>query len=132
MNTTRIFYTARSKAIKSIAVCFFIICPQLALQAQPFAGSGGGSSPFQEPGGIGWSSTPSGDLPAGVAYSPFSPFSPSSSSSPVLYGPGGNPIGGLPISSGHWLLLGLVLMYAGWRFFKRRQVDKKAYLIPIL
>ena len=131
MKTLRIFYASHNKKIESILTVAFILFSFLPLQAQPFSGL---SSPTQLSEGSTGIFPQTAEPSGGVAYTPFSPFSPSQQNglSPVLYGPGGTPIGGLPTSNGCLLLLGFVLIYSGWRFFKRRTLNKKACLIPAL
>ena len=131
MKTSGILYISQSKVFISIgllALALFIFLPS---QAQPFSGS---SSPTQLFEGSVWIFPQFTEPARGVAYAPLSPFSPSRqhSLSPVLYGPGGTPIGGLPISNGSLFLLGCVIIYAGWRFFRRRKLIKKAYFSSVI
>ena len=42
-------------------------------------------------------------------------------SDPVLYGPGGDPIGGLPVENSTWLLFGAAVVYVGCRCFAKRR-----------
>lgn len=49
---------------------------------------------------------------SGLVYSPFEAYKNTHAPQPVLYGPGGDPIGGLPIQDGYWLLFFVVLSYS--------------------
>ncbi len=132
MKTSRIFHAFSNRAVRLCFTALFI--PFFTALAQPFSDV----PPSPESNGIVWNSTTTAvGQSAGSMYTPYSPFSPVSPSlqngdNPVLYGPGGNPIGGLPISNGHWILLSLVLVYSIWRFFKRRETDKKLRIIIIM
>ena len=127
MKTSVNLYSSKNKTLASVLTFIFVLFTFLSLHAQPFSGQ---LSPTQLTEGSAEIFQQSAEPAGGVAYTPFSPFSPSQQNGlgTVLYGPGGTPIGGLPTSNGCLLLLGFVLMYAGWRFFKRRRV-KKAYII---
>jgi hypothetical protein len=79
------------------------------------------------------SNVPSTVGPSG-GYQPFSPFTPSQQNPfgaqdqpfgpPVLYGPGGNPIGGLPVTDGVGLLFFAVLGYCIYKTVKRYKTTK--------
>ena len=132
MKTSGNLFESQSKKFASIVALALVLFSFLPLQSQPFSGL---SSPTQLSEGSTWNVPPSAEpTGGGIAYTPFSPFSPSQQNglSPVLYGPGGTPIGGLPTSNGCMLLLSFVLIYSGWRFFKRRKVSKKACIIPVV
>ncbi len=64
------------------------------------------------------------DFPGIVApFSPFqqSPLGQNQEFSPVLYGPGGNPIGGLPLTDNVPLLFGAVLCYCAYKAIRRKK-----------
>jgi len=48
------------------------------------------------------------------------PIEISSSEDLALYGPGGDPIGGLPVANATWFLLGAVMIYAVYKSFQRK------------
>jgi hypothetical protein len=53
-------------------------------------------------------------------YVPFeSPGTVSATEEPVLYGPGGDPIGGLPVGNGVWILFGSVFIYALGKVYQK-------------
>ena len=110
---------------KQLIVLSLVLTPfiPLNLVAQSFPVSQGNG--YFQPGGIGM---PSGEMPAngnqlGTVYAPFSPYSPTQlpqGNNPVLYGPGGNPIGGLPMGNGSIVLLSLVVAYVLFRLVQTR------------
>ena len=60
----------------------------------------------------------------GSVYQPFAPFTPYQQlgdTNPVLYGPGGDPIGGLPIANGAHLLFFCVIGYSIYKLFSQRK-----------
>jgi hypothetical protein len=82
------------------------------------------ASPFWEQGSV---SSEAGALPFGSEnqngiYGPFDSQEQSLSSEPALYGPGGDPIGGLPVKEGHAILF---LSLAGYCLFKIGKRRKK-------
>ena len=60
---------------------------------------------------------------SGGIYQPFSPFPPSqqSGNNPVLYGPGGDPIGGLPITNGVTLLFLCIIGYSTYKLIAQKK-----------
>ena len=61
-------------------------------------------------------------------YQPFTPFNPSQQlggTNPVLFGPGGEPIGGLPATNGAHLLFFGVLVYSVYKLITQRKNPKK-------
>jgi len=58
-------------------------------------------------------------------YQPFGMESSSIGEEPVLYGPGGDPIGGLPVGESVWMLFILGAGVALTRFVKNVQNQKK-------
>ena len=114
---------------KFIGLSFvLIILIPFVLSAQPFSNAAA-NKPFQ-PGSEG---APAGGgqtnaSQSALVYSPFSPYAPSplpTGNSPVLYGPGGDPIGGLPMENGSIVLLGLVLAYVFFRLVHTRFWNKR-------
>lgn len=57
---------------------------------------------------------------SGLAYAPFGSEKNNLVSGPVLYGPGGDPIGGLPVSDSSWLLLAGVVAYSLYKLKKKK------------
>ncbi len=126
------------KFFKKKFICLnfaFIALMPFSLAAQTFSNPAG-SSPFQQENpGVSVGATQAGVDQSGLIYSPFSPFSPTqlqNGNEPVLYGPGGNPIGGLPIENGSIILLGMVLGYALFRMIRTRMRYKKTQILPIV
>ena len=111
---------------KFVCLCFVFVwvsLTPLGLTAQPFSST---NTSFQA-GNLDLSSREgqTGVNQQGLVYSPFLPCSTSSSLSPlgntpVLYGPGGTPIGGLPLENGSIVLLYLVIAYAIFRLIHTR------------
>ena len=110
--------------------CVFVILFPFVLTAQPFSNAAA-NMPFQQEsqgatagGGVQVDASQSA-----LVYSPFSPFSPSQlpqGNNPVLYGPGGDPIGGLPMENGSVVLLGMVLAYVLFRLIHTRFGNRRA------
>ena len=126
MKSLKYLFASNNKGFLSVIAFILVFFAFLTLQAQPFSST---PMPTQLSGGNVGIFPQFTEQAAGVAYTPFSPFSPSQQNGlgPVLYGPGGTPIGGLPTSNGNLLMLGLVIIYSGWRFFKRRRVVSYPY-----
>ena len=96
--------------------------------AQPFSNSTA-NMPFQEgtQGATSGGGAADGGQSLSLVYSPFSPLPLSQLpvDSPVLYGPGGDPIGGLPMGNGSAVLLAMVLAYVLFRLIHTRFWNRK-------
>ena len=117
-----------NKKIIGLFFAWMVLTP-MGLIAQPFSDS---NSSFRQ-GSVGFSVGESqADVnQSAVVYTPFSPFPPpqswsSQGNNPVLYGPGGDPIGGLPLENGSIVLFCLAIAYALFRLvhtrFKHKQI----------
>ena len=119
-----------NKKIISLLFVVVALIPR-GLGAQPFSSA---NSSFQQGVGLSAGESQTDVNQSSLAYTPFSPFSsspawPSQGNNPVLYGPGGDPIGGLPLENGSVVLLYLVIVYILLRLWHTRFSHKKVQVL---
>ena len=91
------------------ALCLFMCCFSVsASEYQPFSETGSLQHELLTEPGVSDMNTP------------FE--SSGSAEQPALYGPGGDPIGGLPVGNANWLLLGMVCIHAGYKLIRIRRL----------
>ena len=120
-----------NKKFIGLSFVSFILFP-FVLSAQPFSKTTVNSPFQQESQGLSAGTVQNNASQSTLAYSPFSPFAPSQSlqgNNTVLYGPGGEPIGGLPLENGSVVLLCFVLAYAFFRLIHTRFLNKRSNIL---